>query len=204
MQYTFSMPILREPVLPSNISSSELQEMEHLVFADCEPSKSDLLFFFGYSEPDEEWMLRVALQEWAPWIMLTGRHAANLPEGSRTESHHVHQVLVEGGIDRKRILLEDRSTNTTENVICAKQVLDDAAISPRSILAACRSYHSGRCLRTLAKYFPEVALSCITCDPVFEGITVRKSDWRQNRVSQARVYGEYLRIKEYSERGFIC
>lgn len=197
------MTLPREPVLPANLSEAELQEIERAVFAECHPQKSDVLFFFGYIDPDPAFILNLAQGDWAPWILLTGNHAAERPDGSLVEAQNCHRILVEGGVDRRRILMEDRSTNTGDNVIFGKEVLQERGIEPKSILAVCKSHHTGRGLRTLAKHFPGVQLSCVAWDPVYEGVTVSKANWREHPVSQGRVYGEFLRMQEYKERGFI-
>ena len=38
----------------------------------------------------------------------------------------------------------------------------------------------------------------------YEGVKVSKADWYEHEVSSGRVYGEYLRIIEYTRRGDIA
>ena len=75
---------------------------------------------------------------------------------------------------------------------------------PRSITFAAKSHHSGRCGRTLRKYFPNTQLNAWTHDAVHQGKTISLSEWHTHDEGRERVYGEYLRIQTYSERGDIA
>ncbi len=196
-------PLPREVPLPADLTPEQIQEIEDTVFRHCDPQKSDLLFCFGYSEPNAEWLLNIARQEWAPWILVTGKHPATEPQANPGESHLFRQILVEGGIDRRIILVEDRSTNTLENVLFGKEILAERGIEPKSILAACKSHHAGRAVRTLKKQFPDAAISCIVWDPSYDGVRVGRDNWRETEVGRGRVYGEFLRIQAYAKKGDI-
>ena len=91
-----------------------------------------------------------------------------------------------------------------EDVLLGKRVLDDLGIRPSSILFACKSHHSGRCLRTLRQYWPKVKLSVLTFDATYDGYVVSKDTWYENPISRSRVYGEYLRTQAYAELGQIA
>ena len=112
--------------------------------------------------------------------------------------------LIARGVPSDLILVQDKSTNTLEDVAFSLVVLKDHNISPESIAFLCKAHHSGRCLRTLRKFFPSQRLSPITYLAEYDGVKVSKTDWYQHEVSRGRVYGEYLRTIEYSKRGDIA
>ncbi|MYA71262.1 hypothetical protein F4009_01835 [Candidatus Poribacteria bacterium] len=109
-----------------------------------------------------------------------------------------------GSIQTDLILVQDKSTNTLEDVAFSLEVLEKNDISPESIAFLCKAHHSGRCLRTLRKFFLSQTLSPVTYLAEYEGVKVSKADWYEHEVSRGRVYGEYLRIIEYSKRGDIA
>ena len=112
--------------------------------------------------------------------------------------------LIARGVPSDLILVQDRSTNTLEDVAFSLDVLEQHNISPESIAFLCKAHHSGRCLRTLRKFFPSQTLSPVTYLAKYDGVEVSKEDWYQHKVSRGRVYGEYLRIIEYTRRADIA
>jgi hypothetical protein len=96
------------------------------------------------------------------------------------------------------------SRNTLEDVAFSLDVLEKHDIFPKSIAFLCKAHHSGRCLRTLRKFFLTQTLSPITYVAEYEGVKISKENWYQHEVSRGRAYGEYLRIIEYSKRGDIA
>jgi hypothetical protein len=112
--------------------------------------------------------------------------------------------LVSHGVPRERVLVEDRAGNTLENVRFGIEVLQSAKLQLESLLFFCKSHHAGRARRTLERWLPCTTLTCATYDEVYDGIEVRQADWWLHRISRSRVYGEYLRMVRYSQRGDIA
>ena len=56
-------------------------------------------------------------------VVVTGGQGADEPQ---TEASAMYTYLVEKGIDPERILLEDKSTSTYENLLFTKQLLNDS------------------------------------------------------------------------------
>ncbi|TSC58621.1 MAG: hypothetical protein Greene041619_495 [Candidatus Peregrinibacteria bacterium Greene0416_19] len=197
------MPLPREPAVPP-LSSTELDRIEATVFFPSEPKSSDLLFVFGTSDGDWKSVADLfIMKNIAPIVLTTGKGPPTAPAGEEPQAHTIRDALVSHGVPSDRILTEDRSTNTGENVMFGKMILKEHHLDPRSIVFACKAHHSGRCARTLAKHFPGVALSCFSYPATYEGVEVRRETWRKHAVSRARVYGEYVRIMEYTRRGYL-
>ena len=139
-----------------------------------------------------------------PKVMVTGLSGRLYSETGKPVAHIMRDELITRGIPSDVILVQDKSTNTLEDVAFSLDVLEKHDISPESIAFLCKAHHSGRCLRTLRKFFPSQTLSPVTYLAEYEGIKISKEDWYQHEVSRGRVYGEYLRIIEYTRRGDIA
>lgn len=204
---------LKNRSIPREVAVEDLQpeKIEHItqtvfVTSDLHPA-SDLLFIFGTSTIDSEILESVARdcqQERFPKVIVTGLSGRLYSETGKPVAHIMRDELIARGVPSEIILVQDKSTNTLEDVAFSLDVLKRHDISPDSIAFLCKAHHSGRCLRTLRKFFPSQTLSPITYLAEYSGIKVSREDWYQHEVSRGRVYGEYLRIIEYSNRGDIA
>lgn len=111
--------------------------------------------------------------------------------------------MVSAGVAESVIVVEERSTNTLENVLLSIELLVASGDIPGSLLFYCKSHHSGRVRRTLSKHLPGVVLSCATYDAVYEGTSVSAAGWMESRTAAGRVLAEYERINVYALRGDI-
>ena len=194
-------------VAVKDLSSEEIEGITQTVFVASESNQpADLLFIFGTSSIDNEILESVARdcqQGCFPKVLVTGLSGRFYDETGKPVAHIMRDELITRGVPSDVILVQDRSTNTLEDVAFSLDVLEKHSISPESIAFLCKAHHSGRCLRTLRKFFPSQTLSPITYVAEYEGVKVSKADWYQHEVSRGRVYGEYLRIIEYTKRGDI-
>ena len=199
--------------IPREVAVEDLQpeEIEHItqtifVASDIQPA-ADLLFIFGTSTIDNgilESIARACLKGRFPKILVAGLSGRLYSETGKPVAHIMRDELIARCIPSEVILVQDRSTNTLEDVTFSLNVLERHGIFPESIAFLCKAHHSGRCLRTLRKFFPSQILSPVTYLAEYEGVKISKENWYQHEVSRGRVYGEYLRIIEYTRRGDIA
>ena len=194
-------------VAVEDLSPEEIEHITQTVFAASEFLTVDLLFIFGTSSIDSEILDAVArdcLQGRFPKVLVTGLSGRLYYETGRPLALIMRDALIERGVPSDVILVQDRSTNTLEDVAFSLDVLEQHDISPESIAFLCKAHHSGRCLRTLRKFFPFQTLSPVTYVAEYDGVKIAREDWYQHEGSRGRVYGEYLRIIEYTRRGDIA
>ena len=204
--YLKNRSIPRE-VAVEDLSPEEIEGITQTVFIASQSQSADLLFIFGTSTIDNDVLKSVAracLQGRFPKILVTGLSGRLYDETGRPLAIIMRDELIARGVPSDIILVQDRSTNTLEDVTFSLGVLKKHDFSPESIAFLCKAHHSGRCLRTLRKFFPSQTLSPITYAAEYDGVKVSKEDWYQHEVSRGRVYGEYLRIIEYTKRGDIA
>jgi uncharacterized SAM-binding protein YcdF (DUF218 family) len=101
----------------------------------------------------------VLLEGWAPLVVCSG-HLGALTQGawSRSEAHVFADVAAARGVPRERILVEDRSTNTGENVEFTRRLLAGKGLLPRRAIAVQKPYMERRTLATFGQRWPELDL----------------------------------------------
>lgn len=200
-------PIPRE-VAVEDLSPEEIEGITQTVFVPSDLHRTaDLLFIFGTSTIDGEVLESVAhdyQRGHFPKVMVTGLSGRLYSETGKPVALIIRDELIARGVPSDIILVQDRSTNTLEDVAFSLDVLEKHSISPESIAFLCKAHHSGRCLRTLRKFFPSQTLSPVIYVAEYDGVKIAEEDWYQHEVSRGRVYGEYLRIIEYTRRGAIA
>lgn len=202
-EYQRSLPIPREGEVPP-LGDVEIARITKVVFAPCDPGRADLFFLFGTQQCDWEgvaWMYR---RGWFPKVLCAGKIGKEFFRSGRPISHHMRDSLVAAGVSVDDILIEEGSTNTQEDVANSVPIIEQAGIRPRSILFGAKAHHSGRCLLTLRRYFPEARLAAFTWPAWYDDVCVTAENWPQQEVSRARVWGEWQRIQTYSARGDIA
>ena len=194
-------------VAVEDLSPEIIEHITQTVFAASESQPAELLFIYGTSSIDSEILESVArdcLQGRFPKVLVTGLSGRLYYETGRPLALIMRDELITRGVPSDVILVQDRSTNTLEDVAFSLDVLEQHDISPESLAFLCKAHHSGRCLRTLRKFFPFQTLSPVTYVAEYDGVKIAREDWYQHEGSRGRVYGEYLRIIEYTKRGDIA
>lgn len=99
----------------------------------------------------------VLLGGWAPVIVFSGHLGALTRERwRRSEAEVFAEVAAAKGVPRERMLIEDRSTNTGENVDLTRQLLAERGLSVTRAIAVQKPYMERRTLATFHARWPEL------------------------------------------------
>jgi uncharacterized SAM-binding protein YcdF (DUF218 family) len=163
--------------------------------------KSDCIFVLGSHD------LRVAergaelyLEGWAPLLILSGG-LGNLTEGlwSEAEADKFAAVATSMGVPREAMLIENKSTNTGENILLTQELLKEKGLHPQSFLVVQKPYMERRSYATFKKRWPEKKLIVTSPQIAFEA-------YPNEEISLEDVInimvGDLQRIKYYPEKGF--
>jgi len=99
---------------------------------------------------------RLFLDGWAPLLIFSGglgsitRHLWSEPEADTFAA-----IAVAMGVPEDRILIENRSTNTGENVAFTRRLLAARGLDPRSFIIVQKPYMERRSYATFRKVWPE-------------------------------------------------
>jgi uncharacterized SAM-binding protein YcdF (DUF218 family) len=185
-----------------DLSTTEIEQITQFLDVTTPlPDEADLLFIFATRLLTPANMATdLWFQQRAPYLVVTG--GANRTTGENEASQH-YQMLIDAGVPTDRIIVENRSTNTYENVVFALPLIAQKLplASIRSVLAVCKWMHSRRAVMTLKRHFPpRTRFYVATYEPA--GIT--RSNWPDNpRRSTANVLKEWESIPRYLELGHI-
>jgi len=182
------------------MAEEEIKEITNYIFLDSEPEKADLILVFGTQH--EEPILKVKElydRGFASRILISGGVNRTTKEN---EALRIKKSLLALGIDNKDIILEDKSTNTLENVVFSLQVIEDTIglKNVKKIIIIVKCYHARRALMTLKKHFPK----SIKIIPVaYKIFGLDKNNWYLKEKGIEKVTGEWQKISKYLAKGDI-
>lgn len=200
--------IEKEPDVPQ-LSVEQIKIITDLCFrADDVLEPADLVFVFGSSHIEEltSIIIQLLISSLSKKVFITGgkQDYVDSKKIDKEESS-----LIFDHLDRKlfkdiEFYTENKSTNTTENVNEALKVLDFSNYN--KIIYIFKSHASGRGYLTLKKYLPNTKLMQKTYNASYYGgqEVITRENWYKTDLGRKRVWGEYVRIKKYSERGDIA
>jgi uncharacterized SAM-binding protein YcdF (DUF218 family) len=142
----------------------------------------------------------VVLAGWAPLLVCSGR-LGSLTSGmwTRSEADVFADVAKGLGVPRERILTEDRSTSTGENVDFSRRLLEERGLLPRAAIAVQKPYMERRTLATFAARWPELEV-CVT-SPQLDFDAYTSSGIPRDDVVQIMV-GDLQRLIVYGRKGW--
>ncbi len=163
------------------------------------PTCADLAFVFGTRFPDPiERVIALFHHQVVGTIVLTG--GTNRHTGINEAQTHL-QMLLEHGIPQQRIVVEDESTNTYENVVFALPRIGAVLPVFETVLAVAKWYHARRALMTLKANFPAgIRYHVLSYAP--EGIT--PDNWFLSEQGQQRILKNWQSIPRYLAAGHIA
>lgn len=163
--------------------------------------KADCIFTLGSND------LRVAeraadiyLQGWAPLIIFSGglgRLTSDL--WVEPEADQFAKIAIDKGVPAAAILIENKSTNTGENVRFTQQLLKERELDPQRFIVVQKPYMERRAYATFKKHWPDKELLVTSPRLSFEEYPTK--DISLERVIHIMV-GDMQRIKLYYEKGF--
>jgi uncharacterized SAM-binding protein YcdF (DUF218 family) len=144
------------------------------------------------------------LDGWAPLLIFSGglgtitRHLWSEPEADQFAA-----IAERMGVPRERMLTENRSTNTGENVLFTKQLLAVRGLDPQSFILVQKPYMERRSYATFMKVWPEkraiVTSPKVSLDEYLERYS---NDTLSTDDVVSIMVGDLQRVKRYAELGF--
>lgn len=139
-------------------------------------------------------------QGWAPLLIFSGG-LGRLTEGlwTETEGDLFARIAMEKGVPPQNILIENRSTNTGENIRFVRQLLHEKSLSPQTFIVVQKPYMERRALATFEKAWPGKGFVVTSPQIAFE-------DYPTGDITPEQVInimlGDLQRIKIYPQKGF--
>jgi len=139
-------------------------------------------------------------QGWAPLMIMSGG-LGNFTQEIWTESEadKFAKIAIEKGVPPEAILIENKSTNTGENILFTQKLLAEKGLNPQSFIVVQKPYMERRSYATFKKHWPDKKLLVTSPQISFE--TYPTKEIPLERVIHIMV-GDLQRIKEYPKKGF--
>jgi len=163
--------------------------------------KADCIFVLGSQDTRvAERGAELYLQELAPLLIFSGG-LGRLTKGvwTETEADLFARIAMEKGVPSESILIENRSTNTGENISFTRKLLDEKGLHPQSFILVQKPYMERRTFATFKKQWPGKTVYVTSPQISFEEYPT--ADMPMERVINIMV-GDLERIRLYAERGF--
>jgi uncharacterized SAM-binding protein YcdF (DUF218 family) len=144
------------------------------------------------------------LDQFAPLLIFSGglgsitKHMWTEPEADQFA-----KIAAGMGVPREQMLVENRSTNTGENIRLTRQLLAERKLDPQKFILVQKPYMERRSFATFRKLWPEKQV-CVTSPQI--GFEEYLDSYANDQLSVDDVIsimvGDLQRIKVYAEKGF--
>jgi uncharacterized SAM-binding protein YcdF (DUF218 family) len=144
------------------------------------------------------------LDGWAPLLIFSGGLGAITKTMWREPEADQFATIAAGmGVPRDRILVENRSTNTGENVHFTRALLREHGLDPRSFIVVQKPYMERRSFATFKKVWPEKEVIVSSPDVTLDQYLARYSNDTLTKDDVVSIMvGDLERVKVYPEKGF--
>ena len=167
-------------------------------------SADAILVLCSHDTSVAECAAKVFLDGWAPLMIFSGglgtitRHLWREPEADQFAA-----IAVSMGVPREHILIENRSTNTGENVEFTKRLLAEKQLDPERFILVQKPYMERRSYATFKQRWPEKAVVVTSPRVSFdEYLTAYSNDALTSDDVVGIMVGDLQRIRVYATKGY--
>ena len=163
--------------------------------------KSDVILALGSHDLRvAERAAQVYLEGWAPLLVCSGG-LGNLTSDIWTESEadQFAAIAINMGVPASAVLVENKSTNTGENILFTDKLLKERGLTPHSFIVVQKPYMERRSYATFKKHWPHKNVVITSPQISFEDYPT--DDIPLDRVIEIMA-GDLQRIREYPAKGF--
>ncbi len=144
------------------------------------------------------------LEGWAPLLIFSGGLGSITKDmWNEPEADQFARIAVVMGVPRERMLIENSSTNTGENVLFTRRLLAEKQIDPQKFILVQKPYMERRSFATFRKLWPEKEVVVTSPQVSFDEYLDRYSSEELSREDVISIMvGDLQRISLYPEKGF--
>jgi len=137
---------------------------------------------------------------WAPLVIMSGG-LGNFTQDMWTESEadQFAAIAIRKGVPADAILIENKSTNTGENILFTQQLLNEKGLDPQNFIVVQKPYMERRSYATFKKHWPDKNL--LVTSPQISFDKYATDEIPLDRVINIMI-GDLQRIRLYPAKGF--
>ena len=175
----------------------------HQLFHELAPADA-ILVLCSHDSRVAERGAQVFLEGWAPLLIFSGGLGTITRQlWDQPEANLFAGIAIGMGVPDDRILIENKSTNTGENVLFTKRLLAERGLHAEKFIVVQKPYMERRSYATFKKVWPEKELIVTSPRTSLDDYLSRYSN---NALTSDDVIsimvGDLQRIRVYPERGF--
>lgn len=163
-----------------------------------------ILVLCSYDQKVAERGACLFLEGWAPLLIFSGGFGA-ITRGMWTEPEAdlFAKIALSMGVPKEKILIENRSTNTGENILFTKRLLAEKNLEPEKFILVQKPYMERRSFATFRKLWAEKEAFATSPQVSFEEYLEKHSNPELSSDDVINIMvGDLQRIKLYPEKGF--
>jgi uncharacterized SAM-binding protein YcdF (DUF218 family) len=138
---------------------------------------------------------------YAPLIIFSGGSGRTTGAWKKSEAEIFTDRAVEMGVPRECIILESKSSNTGENIIFTKKLLEEKGLNPRTFILVQKPYMERRAYATFKKHFTDIEPIVTSPQISFDEYVSRGGRTLEEQINI--LTGDTQRIGIYAEKGFM-
>ena len=171
--------------------------------------KVDCIFVLGSHDPSvADYAAQLYHKNYAPNIIFSGGVVRPIDELRNTtpksEAEAFFDIAIEKGVPAEAIILENEATNTGENFIFTRKLLQEKQLDFKSFILVQKPYMVRRTWATAKVQFADFSFSVSALPDTYESYIARCAE---NNISKERVIsnmtGDLQRLKIYPQKGFL-
>ena len=169
------------------------------------PEKADCIVGFGnFNTNIARRAAELYCQGYAPKVLFTGGLGRNtaglLPE---PEAVRFARVAMECGVPEADILLETESTNTAENILFTRRLLEERGIPHSHILGVHQPFMERRIFAAMGVYWPELRFTVTSPQVTIpEYLADAKKQGITENAAVSVIVGDFQRMDLYAKKGY--
>lgn len=170
-----------------------------------QPQKADCIVGFGnFNTNIARRAAELYHQGYAPKILFTGGLGRNtqylFPE---PEAVRFAKVAMECGVPECDIILEDKSTNTKENIDFMREIFETQGISHDHVLGVHQPFMERRICAALGVYWPELNFTVTSPQVTIESyLSDAKKQGMTENAAVSVIVGDFQRMDLYAKLGY--
>jgi uncharacterized SAM-binding protein YcdF (DUF218 family) len=170
--------------------------------------KSDAVIVTGSQDLRiPEWGANLVLKGWADLVVMSGGVGRlTPPEWKDGEAAVFADVAYKAGLPKEKVVADNRSTITRENILYAWEDLKQKGVDPKRLIFISQPFMQRRMKKLVEKMIKEGLLSEI--EAIFPSSPLNYSTYPNEVVSKTEMIsimvGEVQRLVDYPTKGFIA
>ena len=169
------------------------------------PKKADCIVGFGcYNEDVARRAAQLYHQGLAPLVLFTGGLGRNTSAmWTESEASRFAKIAVAQGVPERAILIEERSTNSGENLIFSRRMLEERGLTHPRIIGVQKPYMERRLFAAFPIYWAEAEVTVTSWQQSYEEYLSGLSRWgRTEEDTIHMIVGDFQRISVYADLGY--